>query len=149
MEPLENAQEMVEIVNAPQSVESFDSSPEDDFEKMLDERERLCTAAKMIPNSNPTISDLAKRKNAFLTALEKIEDFDRSNKLDVMKAIPKFPEVVQAVAYTVTALPTTHVSVERLFSALRIVKSHLRSRMGNDLRDSILFFRTNWSGFQA
>ena len=103
----------------------------------------------MIPDSNPTISDFAKRRNGFLTALEKIEDFDRSNKLDVIKAITKYPKVVQAMAYTVTALPTAQISVERLFSALRIVKSDLRSRMGDELLDSILFLKTNWYGFQA
>ena len=42
-----------------------------------------------------------------------------------MQAMNKYPEIVKKVANTVTALPPTQVSVERLFSALRIVCSDL------------------------
>ena len=41
----------------------------------------------------------------------------------------------------VTALPPTQVSVERLFSALRIIKSDLRVAMKEDLIEAILFLR--------
>ena len=54
-----------------------------------------------------------------------------------------YPKVVQDVAWILTALPTTQVSVERLFSGLRFIKSDLRASMKEDLTDAILFLRTN------
>ena len=52
-----------------------------------------------------------------------------------------YPDVIGDVALTVTALPPTQVSVERLFSALKFTKSDLRSSMKEDLVEAILFLR--------
>jgi len=52
------------------------------------------------------------------------------------------PPIVGEVAEIVTALPPTQVSVEQLFSALRLVKSDLRASM-KDLVEVVLFLRTN------
>jgi len=127
--------------------ESSSTSSEDDFEKMLDEREqakRRCTERDAIVS--PQLTDIAQRKKDFSQALLEVENFDRSKKLSVMDALPSYPEIIQKVAYAVTALPTTQVSVERLFSSLRIIKSDLRNRLGEDLINAILFLRTNWTG---
>ena len=43
----------------------------------------------------------------------------------------------------VTALPPTQVSVERLFSALRFIKSDSKPSMKEDIIEAILFLRTN------
>jgi hypothetical protein len=54
-----------------------------------------------------------------------------------------FLEELKSVALVLSALPPTQVSVERLFSSLKIVKSDLRNRIGEKLVNSILFLRAN------
>ena len=71
------------------------------------------------------------------TSAKHCENFDRSKKLSVIDVLPSHPESIQKVAYAVTALPTTQVSIERLFSSLRVIKSDLRSRLGEDLINAI------------
>ncbi len=46
-------------------------------------------------------------------------------------------------ARALSALPVTQVSVERPFSALKIILSDTRSRLKADLVEAILFLRTN------
>ena len=82
----------------------------------------------------------------FNNALTDMENIDRSSKVTVMDATSRYPAILQKVAYTVTALPSTQVSVERLFSALRIIRSDLRTSMKEDLLEAILFLRTNGCG---
>ena len=72
-----------------------------------------------------------------------MEKIDRSSKLSVLQAIERYSQIVQKVAYTVTALPPTQVSVERLFSALRLIRSDLRASTKEDLIVAILFLRSN------
>ena len=79
----------------------------------------------------------------FNNALTDMENIDRSSKATVMDAISRYPAILQKVAYTVTALPATQVSVEKLFSALRIIRSDLKTSMKEDLLEAILFLRTN------
>ena len=61
----------------------------------------------------------------------------------LLQPIDMYPEMVREVARVVTALPPTQVSVERLFSALKIIRSDLRTSMKEDLTEAILFLRTN------
>jgi len=68
---------------------------------------------------------------------------DRASKVNVMDAIAQYPTILQKVSFTVTALPPTQVTVERLFSVLRIIRSDLRASMKEDLLEAILFLRTN------
>ena len=82
----------------------------------------------------------------FNNALTYMENVDRSSKMTVMNAISRYPAILQKVAYTVTALPSTQVSVETLFSALCIICSVLRTSMKDDLLETILFLRTNGCG---
>ena len=84
--------------------------------------------------------------NASNMTLAVQKSIDRSSKVTVMDAISRYPSILQKVAYKVTALPSTQVSVERLFSALRIIRSDLRTSMKEDLLEAILFFRTNGCG---
>ena len=53
--------------------------------------------------------------------------------------ILNYPEGVQHAARVLTALPVTQVSVERLFSASKIILSDARSRLKADLVEAILF----------
>ena len=82
----------------------------------------------------------------FNNALRDMENIDRSSKVTVMDAISRYLAILQKVAYTVTALPSTQVSVKRLFSALRIIRSDLRTSIKEDLLEAILFLRTNGCG---
>ena len=79
----------------------------------------------------------------FNNALTDMENIDRSSKMTVMDAISRYPAILQKVTYTITALPSTQVSVERLFSALRIIRLDLQTLMKDDLLEAILFLCTN------
>ena len=50
---------------------------------------------------------------------------------------------VRDVAMTVSSLPATQVSVERLFSALAIILTEKRNRIGAGSLDAVLFLRVN------
>jgi len=58
--------------------------------------------------------------------------------------ISPYPEIIRDAAMIVTPLPPTQVSVERLFSALRFIKSDSRALMKEDIMEAILFLRTNF-----
>jgi len=126
------------------AVESFtlsSDSDNEDFEKHLDQQAKR----RKMENENMThrLSPLEEYKLSVTSALSEMEKIDRSSKLSVMTAIPQYPLMLQKVAYTVTALPPTQVTVERLFSSLRIIRSDLRTLMKEDLLEAILFLRAN------
>ena len=67
-------------------------------------------------------------------------------KSDVWKAIDEhYPECIKSAARVILAMPPTQVSVERLFSSLKILKSDRRNRLKADLLDAMLFLRSNCS----
>lgn len=131
----------------PQLSSHSDSGTDDsDFEKRLDIKEK--TKRRRIESSSDCcekgpMTYIEKFKIEFSDALSKIEKIDRTSKIGVKEAIPIYPEIAQDVAWVLTALPTTQVSVERLFSGLRFIKSDLRASMKEDLVEAILFLRTN------
>lgn len=57
--------------------------------------------------------------------------------------ISDYPTDLQEIALLLSALPPTQVSVERLFSSLKYIKSDLRNKMAEDLLNAILFLRAN------
>ena len=133
--------DLCEVRNEGNLEENFSSTSEDeDFEKILD---RQAKRGKTETFNLSTSSPLQLFKTDFNNALPNMEKIDRSSKMSVMNAIPLYPAILQDVAYAVTALPPTQVSVERLFSALRIIRSDLRTSMKEDLLEAILFLRTN------
>ena len=71
-----------------------------------------------------------------------MEKFERSSKVMEEEAISAYSEIVCDLASTVTIVPPTQVSVERLFSALKIIKSNLRVAMKENLIEASLFLRT-------
>ena len=123
---------------------STSESEDEDFEKLLDKqaKRRKTYTEDAASNSFP----LRLFKMDFNNAITDMENIDRSSKVTVMDAISRCPSVLQKAAYTVTALPSTQVSVERLFSALHIIRSDLRTSVKEDLLEAILFLRTNGSG---
>ena len=54
-----------------------------------------------------------------------------------------YPEELREVALLLRAMPVTQVSVERLFSALRLLKSERRSRLKEDVLKAILVLKAN------
>ena len=102
---------------------STSESEDEDFEKLLDRQ--AMRRKTYTENAASNLSPLRLFKMDFNNALTDMENIDRSSKMTVMDAISHYPAILQKVAYTVTALPSTQVSVERLFSALRIIRSDL------------------------
>jgi len=127
-----------------ESFSSTSESEDEDFEKLLDRqaKRRKTYTEDAASNSSP----LRLFKTGFNNALTVMENVDRSPKVPVTDAISRYPSILQKVAYTVTALPSTQVSVERLYSALRIIRSDLRTSMKEDLLEAILFLRMNGCG---
>ena len=141
---IENPVQEDDSMASPTAMSLSSGSSEDEYEIFLDVKERSNKRQKCdIEKTRGLPSKINKFKQDFYAALTEVENFDRTSKLTVINAIPRYPEIVQQAATAVTGLPPTQVSVERLFSALRIIKSHLRGKLKEDLIDAILFLRTN------
>ncbi|KAM9330121.1 LOW QUALITY PROTEIN: uncharacterized protein PAF06_009560 [Gastrophryne carolinensis] len=121
---------------------SSSSNEESDFDSLLDKMEVAKGKQRRISATEPVNVQIKKFQQEFYKALKEVEKYDRSSKLTVEEAILVYPEIVSDVARIVTAMPPTQVSVERLFSALKIIKSDLRASMTEDLAEAILFLRT-------
>ena len=93
------------------------SSSEDDFEKQLDQQAKA-KHCRLDKEGEEVLSLLSQFKAKVVNALTDMEKIDRESKMDVMNAIPHYPPMLQKLAFILTALPPTQVSVERLFSAL-------------------------------
>ena len=64
-------------------------------------------------------------------------------KKGVWDVIPSYPTAVHPCSLALAALPVTRVSAERLFSAMRLLLSDLRSRLKQDAVKAMLLLRTN------
>ncbi|KAM9307836.1 uncharacterized protein PAF06_011978 [Gastrophryne carolinensis] len=141
MNTMQNCQEQEQF--GPAAASSSSSTDEElDFEKYLDHKERA-KRSRIEKESHPSEDTASRFRQNFACALKELEKFDRSSKITVQQAINMYPETVKDVARVVSALPPTQVSVERLFSALKIIRSDLRASMKEDLMEAILFLRTN------
>nr|XP_047140584.1 uncharacterized protein LOC124815818 isoform X1 [Hydra vulgaris] len=70
-------------------------------------------------------------------------NLDEFLKLNPLKAIERFPEVLRHACGVALSLPISQVSVERLFSVLKHMTPDHRSRFTSELIDDMLFLRTN------
>ena len=71
---------------------------------------------------------------------------DKANKKEPRKLkdpISSYPIAIKEVARLLQAMPPTQVSVERLFSALKLQKSDLRNRIKADALDALLLLKAN------
>ena len=71
---------------------------------------------------------------------------DKANKKELRKLkdpISSYPIAIKEVARLLQAMPPTQVSVERLFSALKLQKSDLRNRIKADALDALLLLKAN------
>ena len=62
---------------------------------------------------------------------------------DLSEAIKEYPDDLQDIARLLATMPVTQVSVERLFSALKLLKSDLRNKLKDDIIGDILLLRAN------
>ena len=62
---------------------------------------------------------------------------------DVCDVVPSYPTALRPCRLAFAALPVTQVSVERLFSAMRLFLSDLRSRLKQDAVEATLLLNTN------
>ena len=65
----------------------------------------------------------------------------KKDMVDLIKE--EYPEPLKEVSLLLLAMPVTQVSVERLFSALKIYKSDRRNRLKDDILNSLLILKTN------
>ena len=82
---------------------------------------------------------------AFAEALVDVERLGRLKLPNVWDVISKYPLIVQPVSRIISCLLCAQVSVERMFSHLKLVLCENSVRMGNELADAIVFMRTNKS----
>ena len=73
-----------------------------------------------------------------MKVLEMKKDVDR---IKVIKN--EYPEVLQEVAILLYTMPVTQVSVERMFSALKLYKTDLRSRLKDDILNAMMILKAN------
>ena len=64
-------------------------------------------------------------------------------KRDVWDVISSYPTAVRPCSLALVALPVTQVSVERLFSAIRLLLSDLRYWLMQDAVEAMFLLRTN------
>ena len=86
-------------------------------------------------------SDLA----AFAEALVDVERLERLKLPNVWDIISKYSLIIQPVSRIISSIPCTQVSVERMFSHLKLVLPQNKVRMGNELTDAIVVMQTNKS----
>ena len=55
--------------------------------------------------------------------------------------IDSYPEILREVTKLLQAMPPTQVSVERLFSALKFLKSDRRSRLKGEILNDMLLLK--------
>jgi len=66
---------------------------------------------------------------------------NNSFKLQHIVLTISWPKVLQDVALLLLAMPVTQVSVERLFSALKLIKTDSRNRLKEDILDALLLLK--------
>ena len=76
-----------------------------------------------------------------LAALNTIKA-DRKELKKLKDTIEAYPTVIK-VSRILRAMPPTQVSVERLFSALKLQKANLRNRIKADMLDALLLLKAN------
>ena len=82
--------------------------------------------------------------NVIISCREDFSTQARAQGLKIQAIIKKmYPPVIKDVCFILVSLPVTQVSVERLFSSLKLLKSDLRNRLKSDIVDDMLFLRNN------
>ncbi|KAM7165993.1 uncharacterized protein RBU57_007033 isoform 2-T2 [Macrochelys suwanniensis] len=117
---------------------STNSSEDHAFEKELDKQERR-RRVSAIHNCNEALFERNFREDC-----EVMEAIGRLKVKSVFEAIHSYPHRIQAACRIASSMPTTQASVERLFSALKLILNDLRQAMKDDLIAAIIFYRMNY-----
>ena len=99
-------------------------------------------------NEEDNSTSRRKIEDAIHTIIQKREEYARGRKAGERVPIQavikdRYPEIIKDVCLILSCLPVTQVSVERLFSSLKLLKSDLRSRLKDDILENMLFLRCN------
>ena len=84
-------------------------------------------------------------RTAFAEALVDVERLGRLKLPNAWDIISKYSLIIQPVSRIISYLPCKQVSVERMFSHLKLVLRENRVRMGIELTGANVFMRTNKS----
>jgi len=88
-----------------------------------------------------------KQRRTCASAIEKLKNQRialKKTKKDLLTLINEdYPEELKEVALLLCTMPVTQVSVERLFSALKIFKRDQRSRLKEDILNALLLLKAN------
>ena len=110
----------------------------EDFDAYMDrlDRKRLKREQKNTPKANEF-------ETKFDVAFNHMKNIPRESRTKLEDALESYAPVLQEAARVASALPPTQVSVERLFSSLKILKTDLRTRLKDDIIEAMLFLKTN------
>ena len=99
--------------------------------------EYLETLLKSMPVDNQiSLSDID-------NSIRVVQTLGRLQRQSVWDIISANPKDIQPVCNVLSALPTTQVSVERLFSHLKLVMRENRAKLSPHVAEAVIFLRTN------
>ena len=97
-----------------------------------------------LESPSPNVEHAAQSQaDLFHVALREIEAKGRQRGATIWAVIDTYPSMIQNVARIMSCLPTTQVSVERVFSQLKLILRDNRSNLGSEVVDALLFLRLN------
>jgi len=130
---------------------SEDSATDSDEEmRVLRKKQRRTCASfssRPVEKLPETASPAAQTITGVKAAIEKLKNQRialKKTKKDLLTLINEdYPEELKEVALLLCTMPVTQVSVERLFSALKIFKRDQRSRLKEDILNALLLLKAN------
>ncbi len=134
------------------SSSSEDSATDSDEEmRVLRKKQRRTCASFSLSRSveelPETASPAAQTITGVKAAIEKLKNQRialKKTKKDLLTMINEdYPEELKEVALLLCTMPVTQVSVERLFSALKIFKWDQRNRLKEDILNALLLLKAN------
>jgi bifunctional polynucleotide phosphatase/kinase len=133
------------------SSSSEDSATDSDEEMRVlrKKQRRTCASFSSRPGEklSETASPAAQTITGVKAAIEKLKNQRialKKTKKDLLTLINEdYPEELKEVALLLCTMPVTQVSVERLFSALKIFKRDQRSRLKEDILNALLLLKAN------
>ena len=134
------------------SSSSEDSATDSDEEmRVLRKKQRRTCASfsfsRSVEELPETASPAAQTITGVKAAIEKLKNQRialKKTKKDLLTLINEdYPEELKEVALLLCTMPVTQVSVERLFSALKIFKRDRRNRLKEDILNALLLLKAN------
>jgi bifunctional polynucleotide phosphatase/kinase len=130
---------------------SEDSATDSDEEMRVlrKKQRRTCASFSSRPGEklSETASPAAQTITGVKAAIEKLKNQRialKKTKKDLLTLINEdYPEELKEVALLLCTMPVTQVSVERLFSALKIFKRDRRNRLKEDILNALLLLKAN------